>query len=148
VTLPRRPGDAVAALLLLAVAGLAAARGVTLGLWGWSGPGAGLLPLLAATMMLLCLGAGLSERPAGTTLGQVQRRRLATYLAALLALPVALEEVGYAPAIGGAVALLVRIGEGWSWRVALASAAGSVALIHLLFVRLLGVPLPKGALFG
>jgi hypothetical protein len=99
--------------------------------------------------MLLCLAGGLSERAAPATPAAAMRwRRLATYVAALLALPFALEALGYALAIAGTVALLVRVAEGWRWPVALASAGLSVAVIHLVFVRLLGVPLPTGALFG
>jgi putative tricarboxylic transport membrane protein len=135
------------ALSVVAVAALFVAGRYEL--WSFGSPGAGLMPVLAAGLLLattlLALrvpaGSGAEEDEAPDN-GRVMR-----YVIALVLLPLLILAVGMLPALGLFVLVMLRIAERARWWTAVAVAAASVALSWLLFVRLLGVPLPGSSLF-
>jgi len=149
-TVAARRRDRIGALLCLAVAGYGAWAGLGWGLWdGFTGePGSGLFPGLAA-LALGALALALFLRPSlaaeeAAEEGPHDRRRVAGYVAALLAYAVLLEPLGYL--IVTALVLLVvmlRL-EGVQPRLALSVTLAALLLSWLLFERLLQVPLPRG----
>ncbi len=105
------------------------------------------LPLFAAAVLG---GAGLYTlfRPEPNPLWPPSHTvlRLVTAVAILGAYPLALAWIGFVVATGGAVTLLSLLFQGPPVRSALAAFLFSGGLF-LLFVHLLGVPLPVGQLF-
>ena len=115
-------------------------------LWSFGAPGAGLLPVVAAVLLLVLSLLVLRERPPADA-EPVDRPRIFKYGAGLLALPPAILAVGMLPALGVFVLLMLRLAEGARWRTALVVAVASTALCWLLFVYLLHVPLPVSAIW-
>jgi Tripartite tricarboxylate transporter TctB family len=128
--------------ILLSMAGVAAllfAR--EFGLWSFGGPGAGLMPAVAGTLLLLASLADL--RPAKDS------RRLAvawlplSYMAGLAALLPLTPLIGLLPALAVLVFAILHFIERVPLTRAVVITGAAVAGSWLLFERLLSVPLPK-----
>lgn len=129
------------ALAVLAVAALVAAYGY--GLWEFGAPGAGLMPCLGATLLLIASVFVFREKQSAAG-DDVHVGRIAGYGGGLLLLPLAVSVVGMLPALGLFILILLRLAEGVRWRAAVAAAVISSAAAWLLFGHLLQVPLPGG----
>jgi hypothetical protein len=137
--------------LALAAASIAAlAIGQSYEVWSFGSPGAGLLPCIAAALLLVTSLLALLERASGerapADAEPVAGSKVAGYGIGLIVLPPAILVLGMLPALGLFVLVLLRAAEGARWRTAIAVAVASTALSWLLFVRLLRVPLP-GSVF-
>jgi|GEM_PF-2423343 len=137
--------------LALAAASIAALSiGQSYEVWSFGAPGAGLLPCIAAALLLVTSLLTLRERAAADAEpvagNKVSSRKVVGYGVGLLLLPPAILVLGMLPALGLFVLVLLRAAEGARWRMAIAVAVTSTALSWLLFVRLLRVPLP-GSVF-
>jgi hypothetical protein len=149
----------VLGLVLLAAAGAyAVVVSLMLGLWRQSSPGEGLFPFLTAgavvTFSLAALAAMLlrsREAPIRSDAGNADLPgvvwRVSTYLAGLAFYALALDALGFAASTIVVVVLILRLAEGYSWRVTLALAVGAAAGCQVLFVRWLGAMLPTGTLW-
>lgn len=143
---------------------LASLTGSGLYLWGAlafpfgtaARPGPGFFP--AAVGVFLCLVAAAFvaralQRQAILTVpaapvARDARARVATTTAGLAGFCLLLPWTGYPLAALLFVALLLRRLGGARWARALVAAAASAALSYYVFAVLLGVPLPRGVLFG
>ena len=148
-----RFGELLALAVVLAIALAALALALRYPLWEYVQPGPGLFPALAAGLSVLCaaavLVAALLARPSSPAEGGVtEYRRLAVYVLLILAWVASFATLGFVVSSLVALALLLRLGEGMRWPVALAIALLIVGLGWGLFERLLGVPLPHGILPG
>lgn len=134
--------------LALAAASIAAlAIGQSYEVWSFGAPGAGLLPCVAATLLLVTSLLVLREGPrADAEPEPTDDRKVGGYVIGLLLLPPSILVLGMLPALGLFVLVLLRAIEGARWRTAIAVATASTVLSWLLFVRLLHVPLP-GSIF-
>lgn len=139
-------GPLLGPLALLALAGVALFIAWDYGLWSFGAPGAGLMPTLAATLLAVTGLLALVEKQKPTTddEGEFDPRRLACYLAALVALIPGILAVGMLPALGVLILLCLRLAERMSWRSALVIAVCATSGSWLLFERLLQVQLPRG----
>ena len=132
----------------IALGAAAASYAWTLGVIGPAGPGSGLFPLIASVIIL---GAGIVlmvQRssiapnpgfPRGAALW-----RVGGVIAGLALMAFGIPYLGFA--ITGAITMLIllRTVEQSSWIVSIVLALVSVAVVMLLFGRLLGMPLPRG----
>lgn len=136
----------VGPLALVAVAGVSLFLAWDYGLWSFGSPGAGLMPSLAAALVVVASLLALREKRAPDTEedGEPDHGRVARYMAGLVLLPPAIIAVGMLPALGLFILVLLRFAERMNWWAALAIAASSTAASWLLFERLLQVPLPRG----
>jgi Tripartite tricarboxylate transporter TctB family len=133
--------------MLLAVGALAAlviARQHPL--WSDGALGSGLMPTVGAGLVLVssvaCLFVGWGE-----TRERQETSKVASYLAALLALPLAVIALGMLPGLAlFALAVLVLI-ESLPLKHALLIAVASLAFNWVVFQRLLQVTLPRSALW-
>jgi hypothetical protein len=113
--------------------------------WSFGAPGAGLMPVLAAVILLVTSLLSLLERRQPAEGEAYDNRRVAWYGAGLLVLGPAILAVGMLAALGLFVLIMLRLAEHARWRTAALVAGLSVAASWLLFVRLLSVPLPGPA---
>lgn len=135
-------------------------QAAALGLAGPDGPGSGLFPLLAG--VAICAGgAALLLRHAltgGAPASGEDRaatfwpepgaaRRTLTLIGVVVAMILAVPHLGFVLVGALGLPLLYRsIAPASSWLGALASGVAAAALVHLLFVVMLGTPLPRGPL--
>lgn len=146
----------VAVLLFVTVAGWQALR---YGLWERLEPAPGLFPFLVCMLAGLCALVALAglviDHLAGIdppvsedeeTEGPLLWRKIAIYVVALVAWPLAFAWLGWLPSTALGLLLIMRLGETMSWRDSLIVTAGALLGSWLLFVRLLEVPLPRGML--
>jgi hypothetical protein len=139
----------------LAMAGIgcwAAWEGRTLGLFVLGTPAPGLFPFIFGCMLLvmalLCLiidiaamrGGGAD--PAVPVDDRSGLTRVAGYLAVGVGCAIAMQWVGFVLAAFVALLLLMRGFERMPWKVSLLTTVGATSVAYVLFVRLLGVPLP------
>lgn len=144
-------------VFLVAAGVYAVAASLTLGLWRQNSPGEGLFPFIAATAVTAFSLAGLagalstrhapaqpddSEHGLGTTV-----LRLGAYLAALVFYAAVLDALGFIVSTVLVVVFILRIAEGYGWRMTLGVAAGTAVGCHVLFVHWLGAILPTGFLW-
>jgi len=148
----------VLGFVLLAAAGVyAVVVSLALGLWRQNSPGEGLFPFIAAVAMtafgLAGLAGALSARhaPSPPDHGEHGLRttvvRLCAYLAALIFCAAALDALGFIVSTVLVVVFILRIAEGYGWRMTLGIAVGTVVGCQLLFVYWLGAILPTGFLW-
>jgi hypothetical protein len=140
--------------VLAAVALVALAISLRLGVWRQNSPGEGLFPFLTALAMLAFSAAGLardwSKRtaaqgpPAGDRSGLM---RVAAYLGALVFYAASLEFLGFIVASAITLVFILRFAERYSWLATLALTAGTVIGCQILFVLWLGAILPTGTLW-
>jgi putative tricarboxylic transport membrane protein len=129
--------------MLLSVAGITAlvfAR--QYGLWSFGAPGAGLMPAVAGTLLLLASLADLRPATGARGAARIAWRPLG-YIAGLVLLVPLTPLVGLLPALAvfifGMLHFIERVTLTRAAVIAVATVAGS----WLLFERLLSVPLPK-----
>ena len=146
----------VAILLFVMVAGWQAA---SYGLWERLEPAPGLFPFLVCVLAGLCALVALAglvvdhlagiDPPAGEdeeAEGPFLWRKVAIYVVALVAWPIAFAWIGWLLSTALGLMLIMRFAENMSWRESLIVTAGALLGSWLLFVRLLDVPLPRGVL--
>jgi hypothetical protein len=123
-------------------------------LWAFGQPGPGLLPAMAAALVLIAtLSAILAQRRTGEPVASPvdlapetaapASRKVFVYVAGLVALPPAIAVLGMLAALGLFVLLILRFVERADTGLACAVAGGSVAGSWLLFEVLLRVSLPQ-----
>ena len=139
-----------AAVLAIAVLGIM--QSLRFRLWTPEGPGEGMFPLLlSALLAVLSLCAVVAAIRSPRLLGQresspVLRAKLLGYVAALVVYAALFSVAGYVATTLVVFVTVLRLIEGLSWRLTLAVTLGTLILSHLLFERLLHVPLPHGVL--
>ena len=139
----------------LAMAGIgcwAAWEGRTLGLFVLGTPAPGLFPFIFGCMLLvmalLCLIVDIAAMRGGGAAPAVQTddrsglTRVAGYLAVGVSCAIAMQWVGFVLAAFVGLLLLMRGFERMPWKVSLLTTLGATSVAYVLFVRLLGVPLP------
>jgi hypothetical protein len=141
--------------VLTAVALVALAIALRLGLWRQNSPGEGLFPFLTALAMLAFSAAGLGRdwrklkgslgQPAGDRSGLI---RVAAYLGALVFYAASLEFLGFIVASAITLVFILRFAERYPWLATLALTAGTVIGCQILFVLWLGAILPTGTLWA
>ena len=118
-------------------------------------PGTGLFPLvLGLALMALAASQGLREylaRPRGPSVpapGESSaRRRVAQFLAAVIAATALLQPLGYVASSFLLMLALLAVFGLRRWGMAAAIAAGSAAVSWVIFVRWLNIPMPPGWIF-
>lgn len=150
-------GEAIAGAVLLALAVAYLAEALRLPRPRYAvGPGPAFLPvLLAVALGLLALGllgrafVGGPRAPApgrGTPWLRGGGWRLVVIVLALAAYALLFERLGFLLSTALFLGFLLAAVGQQRWPVVLAVALGTAALAHLLFVRLLAIPLPRGIL--
>ncbi|HYF54648.1 MAG TPA: tripartite tricarboxylate transporter TctB family protein [Salinarimonas sp.] len=146
-------GSLTAAIVLGALAAWACAEAVGYGLWRGRSPGEGLYPFIAAAAvatMALAFAVQAVTDPADPPREDADAppawAKVAVYLAGLLAFGLALEPLGWLPVTAGVLLLILKVAERLPWSVSLGVVAATVAATHVVFERLLGLPLPRGVL--
>jgi putative tricarboxylic transport membrane protein len=147
-----RRADQVAGLFLLAFAVGFTAVGLQYTYWGSTGPGSGFLPvwlgLAMGVLALLLLASATRARAAGAPWLPAGRglRRLLAVLTTTIVFVALLRVVGMI--LGTALFLLVllRVVEGYPWRLSLGVAVGAAVVNYLIFTYWLRVPFPVGVL--
>lgn len=132
---------------ILSIAGIAAlvfAR--EFGLWSFGSPGAGLMPAIAGSLLLVASLADLSW-PTGRHQRPDIAWRPAAYIAGLIALLALTPLLGMLAALALFIFAVLHFVERLAALRAAAITAGAVAGSWLLFERLLSVPLPKSMLW-
>ena len=128
---------------LLSVTGIAAlifAR--EFGLWSFGAPGAGLMPAVAGTLLLVASLADL-RFPAERRRWPALDWRPLSYMASLILLVPLTALAGLLPALALFIFAILHFTERLAALRAAAIAGAAVAASWLLFERLLSVPLPK-----
>lgn len=118
-------------------------------------PGTGLFPLaLGVGLMALAAIEGLREyrarpkAPAVPAPGEAgARRRVAQFMAAVVAATVLLQPLGYVASSFLLMVMLLAVFGIRRWGLVAAIAAGSAAASWVIFVRWLHIPMPPGWMF-
>ena len=118
-------------------------------------PGTGLFPLaLGLALMGLAAGQWLREyrarpkAPAAPAPGEAgARRRVAQFMAAVVAATALLQPLGYVASGFLLMLMLLAVFGLRRWGVVAAIAAGSAAASWVIFVRWLNIPMPSGWIF-
>ncbi|MEI6160079.1 MAG: tripartite tricarboxylate transporter TctB family protein [Roseococcus sp.] len=132
-------------------------QSLALGLGGPGGPGSGLFPLLAASLIILgALGVLIQDLRRGSPSGDVAERfwmargaamRVSLLILVMVGMILAVPHLGFALSGALGLTLLFRtIAPHSAWWFALLVGAIAAAIVHLLFAVLLGTPLPRGPL--
>jgi len=144
------PGSLIAALVLGALGAWASLEAVGYGLWRGRSPGEGLYPLMAA-LAVAALAAAFAfqavsdpERPAAEDDGPPAYGKVAIYLAGLVAFAALLEALGWVAVTAAVLLLILKAAERLSWLASAAIVGATLAATHVVFERLLGLPLPRG----
>jgi hypothetical protein len=142
--------------VLAAIALVALAISLRLGVWRQNSPGEGLFPFLTALAMLAFGTAGLArdwlalkraqDHPAATDRSGLTR--VAAYLGALIFYAASLEFLGFIAASALTLVFILRVAERYRWLATLALTAGTVIGCQVLFVLWLGAILPTGTLWA
>jgi hypothetical protein len=137
----------VIAPAILAVAALLALYlGRGLEIWSYGTPGSGLLPTIAALVLLVASLASFSRRAEeGEEPGNFPRA--ASYAAGLIAIPPVVMLLGMLPALALFTAVILRVVEGFRIFRVLLIMGLSVLGNWILFEKLLNVPLPQPGLW-
>ena len=157
---PRSPvlldGENATLVLVAAVAAWGAFLAKQYGLWGYGEPGPGLFPFLVCLMTIGFAALTVAFRIAGirqqsflveeevTQVGPILWRKLAIYVAAILAWPLAMPTLGFVLSTAIALFAITRVAEQSGWIESAIVVVCAVALSWLVFDYLLGVPLPTG----
>jgi hypothetical protein len=144
-----------AAVVLVALAGFILLEVRKLPLGSLRMPQTGLFPATLAVLLLLFSLAALllafrqtksESGPAAQKIDSEGWSRIGSTLVALVGYALALEWIGYLPSTFILMILLLRAIEAQKWHVVLSVALLTSLLSYFIFARLLGVPLPAGAL--
>jgi putative tricarboxylic transport membrane protein len=150
-----RRSSIAAAVILLGLAGFILFEVRKLPLGSLRVPQTALFPATLAVLLLLFSLAALvlAFRLSGSESGPAAQKidsegwsRIGATLAALVGFALVLERIGYLPSTFILMILLLRAIEAQKWYVVLSVALLTSLLSYFLFARLLGVPLPAGAL--
>ena len=123
----------------------------SLGVWGANGPESGFFPLIAGALVLLC-GALLllQRRPAAPPESfwpePGSARRVCALVAGLVAMVLLVRYAGFIAASVVMMPILLRLVEKRSWWYAIAVGLVATAGVHIVFVKLLGMVMPRGPL--
>jgi hypothetical protein len=133
-----------ALLGLVGIVALASAR--EFGLWSFGSPGAGLMPAIAAALLLT---ASLADLRIGATQPRwpMLASRPASYMGGLALLVPLTPLIGLLPALALFIFGILHFVERMAALRAAITAGAAVAGSWLLFERLLSVPLPKSLLW-
>lgn len=144
---------ALGSAVLAALGAWSMREGLSLGLFDFGTPGPGLMPFIygvlltatAAIALVLDVFASPARRKeeAVSSLADGAVRRVVGYVAIGFAWTLGMVAVGFVPATVASVFALIWIVERASWRAAAITAVAATAGAHVLFVRVLGVPLPR-----
>jgi hypothetical protein len=141
--------------VLMAVALVALAIALRLGLWRQNSPGEGLFPFLTALAMVGLSAAALARdwvkregAPEQATSDRSGLMRVAAYLGALVFYAASLEFLGFITASALTLIFILRVAERYPWLATLALTAGTVIGCQILFVLWLGAILPTGTLWA
>jgi hypothetical protein len=143
-----------AVVLALAAAAALAFVWAAYPLWAFGQPGPGLLPAMAAALVLVATlsaivtqwragAAAAAPRELAEAVAAPASRKVLVYAAGLVALLPAIALLGMLAALGLFVLLILRFVERAGTALAVAVAGGSVATSWLLFEVLLRVSLPQ-----
>lgn len=125
---------------------LALYLGRSLEIWSFGTPGSGLLPTLAALIMLVASLASF-QRQADDGEGPGNFPRAAIYAAGLITIPPAVMLLGMLPALALFTALILRLVERFRILPVLLITGCSVLGNWIVFEKLLDVSLPKPGLW-
>ncbi len=155
-----------------AVGAALAAAGLAVCFFAWRGglmsqgePTEWTVPFLAGACMAVCAGAGTAikllktldpggrtREPASFETGEsvsiVDRRRLAIYVAVLIAFALGMERIGLAILILVLMPFLLHYAEGLSWARSVSLSVATVVVVVGVFQLVLGVQLPLGLAAG
>jgi hypothetical protein len=113
--------------------------------WGGTEPAEGFFPLLASALLSVLSASSLfASRHAAAPVPVASWRRVGAYAVALVVYATVFLYAGHAVATLAVFVPLFRFVERLSWVRSLSIAAGTAIVTHVLFERLLGVPLPRG----
>ena len=140
--------DRSSALVFLILALTVGMEAYRLGPGRLGSPGAGLTPLLYASILsaLSIILFVRSLRQQGAILIVLRWRLILPILASLLTYGLLIERMGYLACTFVVMVSLSRMGK-TGWLGSLIFAIGATLVIHILFVRWLAVPLPVGFIF-
>jgi putative tricarboxylic transport membrane protein len=121
-----------------------------LGVWGSSGPDSGFFPMIAGALVLLCgvlllllqRRAASASEPFWPEPGSA--RRVCALVAGLVALVLLVRYAGLVAAAIVMMPILLRLVEKRSWPYAIVVGLVATAAVHTVFVRLLGMVMPRG----
>ncbi|HET7854630.1 MAG TPA: tripartite tricarboxylate transporter TctB family protein [Candidatus Methylomirabilis sp.] len=144
----------VASLFFCLLTGAYLVDGLKLPLGSAGRPGAGAYPLLVGLLLAMLslsllfksvTGWGSADEeplPRGTDM-----RRVAAVSTSLVLFVLLLRPLGYTLSSALLMAAILRLLEQRNWKAIVLISVASATLSHLLFARLLGVPLPVGMIF-
>lgn len=145
----------ISGLALAAVAAVALWKALQLERWSFDGPDAGLFPQMMAGICLV-LALIVAIWPGRPNLGEdgdgdaseeaavITRKTFAVYAVALLVLAAGALFAGYVITAVAVTVLLMRFGEGRSWRASAGYGVACAVVGMVLFGWLLRVDLPEG----
>jgi putative tricarboxylic transport membrane protein len=150
--LRRVPLGVAIAAIICAVLGIGAAfEAVRMGVWRGRSPGEGLYPLMAALAVVVLSAAyalqataepapdAALETPEPVNLG-----KLAYYLGGLAAFAFLLDPLGYLLVLPTVLFVILVLAERLPAGMAAMVSAATAAVTHVVFERLLALPLPRG----
>jgi hypothetical protein len=143
----------VAGLVVAAVGGFALIAGWSLDFGTLRRPGPGFFPL-SLSVLLAAAGVAIALRAAAGVLAgrgepwpdRAGARRVVTMVAALLAMTLLFESLGFVACAAGVTFVMLRYVGGRGWIASALFGVVLAACLYLLFARWLGVDLPAGVL--
>lgn len=148
-----KAGKLLANVVLIALGVFGAVSGWRFGLWRGDIPGPGLLPFVVSVALIgltaLATLGDLAERarPAAPEEdGERTWGKFFCYLGALAFAALALERLGYLLTVTAVFVFILKAAERLSWPRTVIVTVVTLIVCELLFVRALGVELPKGVL--
>lgn len=120
---------------------LALYLGWGLEIWSLGTPGSGLLPTIAALILLVASLGSFSRKKGVEEPGNIPRA--VSYVAGLIAIPPAVMLLGMLPTLALFTALILRLVEGFRMSTVIFVTGASIFGNWLLFEKLLQVPLPE-----
>ncbi|HSO08109.1 MAG TPA: tripartite tricarboxylate transporter TctB family protein [Pelomicrobium sp.] len=148
-----KAGKLLANAILVALGIFGAVSGWRFGLWRGNIPGPGLLPFVVSVALigltLLATLADLAQRgrpDEAEEEGEATWGKFFCYVGALAFAALALEKLGYVLTVSAVFVFILRFAERLSWVKTVVVTLATLAVCEALFVRALGVELPKGVL--
>lgn len=148
-----KAGKLLANVLLIALGVYGAVSGWQFGLWRGNIPGPGLLPFVVSVALIgltaLATLADLAERERPAEPEEEGERtwdKFFCYLGGLAFAALALERLGYVVTVTLVFVFILKVAERLSWPKTVVVTVATLLVCEILFVRALGVELPKGVL--
>lgn len=136
-------------VLLAMVLGFEAQR---LAIWGRMGPREGFFPLILSVLIgcfgvIIALRAWLqaSPREVPKIIGP-RKAKLFVYVISFILFALALDHLGYTLSMTLYLVFILRFVERISWMSTAITVCCGVVISYMLFIKLLGIPLPEGVL--